>query len=52
MTTFPRACPSSRERIASGVSLSEYVLSMIGVILPASMSSFRAARSPLFGPEE
>jgi hypothetical protein len=34
------------------VSLSEYVRSMTGVMLPASMSSFRVARSFLFGPDE
>src|SRR5918994_3321303 len=49
MTTFPLACPSSRYRMASGTSLSEYVLSITGVILPASMSSFRDCRSFLFG---
>src|ERR671910_1494237 len=30
MTTFPRACPSSKYRRASGTSLSGYVLSMTG----------------------
>src|SRR5215208_926027 len=36
MTTFPRACPSSRYRMASGTWLSGYVLSMTGVIFPDS----------------
>ena len=45
MTTFPRACPSSRYRMASGTSASGYVLSMTGVIFPDSMSSLRTIRS-------
>ena len=49
MTTFPRACSSSRYRKASEVSLSGYVLSMTGVTWPDSMSSFRTTRSSLFG---
>src|SRR5829696_3018168 len=48
MTTFPRACPSSRYRMASGTSASGYVLSMIGVIFPDSMSSLRTSMSSWF----
>ena len=43
MMTFPRACPSSRYPMASGTSASGYVLSMIGVIFPASRRSFKTA---------
>src|SRR3712207_5803768 len=49
MTTFPRACPSSRYRMASGTSASGYVLSMTGASLPVSMSCLRNCRSSLFG---
>lgn len=35
--------------MASGTSVSEYVLSITGVTLPASMSSFRNCRSSLLG---
>jgi hypothetical protein len=48
ITIFPRACPSSRYRMASGTSLSGYVLSMIGVISPPSRRSFTKTRSFLF----
>ena len=34
MTTFARACPSSKYRMASWASPSGYVLSMTGVTLP------------------
>src|SRR5215210_9555553 len=49
MTTFPRGCPSSRYRMASGTSASGYVLSMTGASLPVSMSCLRNCRSSLFG---
>src|SRR5215204_1534711 len=48
MTTFPRACPPSRYRMASGASSSGYVLSMTGVTFPDSMSSLRTIRSSWF----
>src|SRR5919112_599210 len=48
MTTFPRACPSSRYRMASGTSASGYVLSITGVIFPDSVSSLRTRRSSWF----
>lgn len=41
MTIFPFRCPFSRYRMASGTSLSEYVLSITGVTFPASMSSVK-----------
>jgi hypothetical protein len=50
MTVFPRACPSPCRRRASPTSLSGYVRSISGVILPDSRSSVRAARSSGFGP--
>jgi len=49
MTTFPRACPASRYRIASAVSLSGYHLSITGTTLPASNNAFRKVKSFWFG---
>src|ERR1035437_11158826 len=47
MTTFPRACPCSRYRIASGTSLKLQHLSITGVTFPAFMSSPSMSRSSL-----
>jgi hypothetical protein len=45
MTSFPRACPASRWRMASAACCSGKVLSMTGVRWPASMSWTSRSRS-------
>jgi|SRR5579859_2029656 len=45
MTTFPTACPASRYRIASATSRNGKRLSMTGVTLSASSSSFITIKS-------
>src|SRR6266568_6207525 len=50
ITTFPRACPSSRYRIASGTSLNDlYVRSMTVCNFPDCTISARSVRSWLLG---